>query len=173
MRKKWELSDLCQTNGWKYLTSAVYLQRRAKKIKLSSVTLVPSGLIGCASAALCWWVVGCQEINTCWNAFALHWKAKDRRTDRESLNRLPSLPLNRRKRQIFRQRPGAAKSPLSSSCTTYNMQYKAYTWLCNTANKLDGWDGYYIHDRFRLTLSDSLFYEYGNAMPLSLLELVL
>ena len=35
-----------------------FLQRGEKKIKLSSVTHVPSGLMGCALAALGWWVGG-------------------------------------------------------------------------------------------------------------------
>ena len=48
------------------------IQRRAKKIKLSSVTHVPSGLMGCALAALGWWVGGWQEIKTCRNPFAPH-----------------------------------------------------------------------------------------------------
>ena len=34
------------------------IQRGAKKIKLSSLIHVPSGLMGCASAALGWWEVG-------------------------------------------------------------------------------------------------------------------
>ena len=37
---------------------------------LSSVTNVPSGLMGCASATLRWWVAGRQEIQTCRNSFA-------------------------------------------------------------------------------------------------------
>ena len=46
------------------------IQRRAKKITLSSVTHVPLGLMGCALAALGWWVGGKREIQPCWNFFA-------------------------------------------------------------------------------------------------------
>ena len=46
------------------------VQGRAKKILLSSVTHVLSGLLGCALAALNWWVVGRREIQTCRNFFA-------------------------------------------------------------------------------------------------------
>ena len=46
------------------------IQRGAKKIKLSLVTHVPSGLMGCASAALGWWVGGRRQILTCLNFFA-------------------------------------------------------------------------------------------------------
>ena len=46
------------------------IQRSAKIIKLSSVTHVPSGLMGCASAALRWWVGGRRQIQTCLNFFA-------------------------------------------------------------------------------------------------------
>ena len=45
------------------------IQGRAKKFLLSSVTHVPSGLMGCASAALSWWVAGRREIQTWRNFF--------------------------------------------------------------------------------------------------------
>ena len=40
-----------------------------KYLLLSSVTHVPSGLMGCASAALGWWVGARGEIQTCLNFF--------------------------------------------------------------------------------------------------------
>ena len=59
--------------NWKIPFTAlqIFVQRGAKKIKLSSVTHVPSGLMGCASAALRWWVGGRRQIQTCLNFFAL------------------------------------------------------------------------------------------------------
>ena len=41
-----------------------------KKIQLSSVTHVPPGQMGFASAALSWWVAARREIQTCRNFFA-------------------------------------------------------------------------------------------------------
>ena len=51
-------------------TKLYSVERRAKKIKLSSVTHVPSGLMGCASVALGWWVGGRRDIQTWLNFFA-------------------------------------------------------------------------------------------------------
>ena len=48
----------CTVQGW------------AKKFLLSSVTHVLSGLMGCALAALSWWVAWRREIQTCRNYFA-------------------------------------------------------------------------------------------------------
>ena len=42
----------------------------AKKFQLNSVTHGPSELMGCALAALRWWVAGRREIQTCRNYFA-------------------------------------------------------------------------------------------------------
>ena len=52
------------------MTDREKVQGRAKKFLLSSVTHVPSGLMGCASAALSWWVAGRREIQTCRIFFA-------------------------------------------------------------------------------------------------------
>ena len=52
------------------LFQQVRVQGRANKTMLSSVTHVASGLMGCASAALGYWVGGKREIQTCKNFFA-------------------------------------------------------------------------------------------------------